>query len=488
MASYGPRPTASPSHTRFVNSIARRVSDIPGIRMRSLRYEIDRWLERDSALSAAPAGGAQRTLADAGAVPYSKPTPAGGVRAPLVYLPPGAGISESAARGRIVVRDAVPGSIPNAVLAALMWSMWDPDLGLLDPLGTYERDFLGYDRRVDDLRAAAAAGAAGIIFVHGFPRRQVAGHYAPYEGERWRVPGVYVGADEGDRLKQLAAHGGSARIVVSARRDPAETRTVVATLPGVSEERIVLTSHTDGMNAIWDNGPVAMLALAEYFAGLPRECRPRTLEFGFTTAHLYQQLEPGVRTAGAGKYAQELDRGYDEGTVALVMAMEHMGAREYGAVPRADGGPGREIVPTGRNEPSSFFTGISPVLIAQTTLGLIRHDIRRSIVLRGADLPGVHLPPHHSFGGEGTAYHNRLLPTVALVTGPWSLFNPAFGIEAVDGDLLRRQTLLFGDLAHQLASVPRPLIAGGYLVERDVRALLCGLDPSGYGLVQCMLN
>ena len=66
----------------------------------------------------------------------------------------------------------------------------------------------------------------------------------------------------------------------------------------VWSERIVFASHTDGMNAVWDNGPTAILALAQYFASLPLECRSRTIEFAFTTAHLY------ISRIGSMKYAR----------------------------------------------------------------------------------------------------------------------------------------------------------------------------------------
>jgi hypothetical protein len=238
------------------------------------------------------------------------------------------------------------------------------------------------------------------------------------------------------------------------------------------------------MNAVWDNGPIAMLAMAKHFAALPRECRPRTLEFVFTTAHLYQRLTGAERDGGAEQYAQELELAYEQGKLALVVALEHMGAREYAAVPRTDG-PGRVLKPTGQSEPTGIFIGESPTLVEQVAQVAIGHDLRRTIALRGADLPGLHLPPHHSFGGEGTPYHKHLLPTVALVTGPWTLYNPAFGMEAIDGPLLRNQTLVFADLLHAVASIPREALAGAYLGEREARAFLCAASPDGFGLVNC---
>lgn len=481
----GNRPTASPSHQRWVDFLARRLRKLPGAKLRTIPYSIDRWLERKASLAAGAPGQRLGGIPVSGSVPYSKRTKKAGVTAPLAYVPKGQALTGDL-RGKVVVRDAAPGSVPNAAFAALQWFTWDPEQSLtLTIAGNYERDYLGYLPRIDDIEKAADAGAAGIVFVHGFPRDQVRDHYAPYEGKHWRLPALYVGADEGERLKQLAGAGGSARIRLLADRGPARTETLVATLPGMSEERIVVESHTDGMNAIWDNGPVGMLALARHFAALPRECRPRTIELVFTTAHLYQQLKPPHREGAADDYAKELDRAYDEGTVALVMAMEHMGAREYTTKPRPGGAPGRVLEPTGLSEPTGIFIGESPALVEQVATAVIKHDLRRTLGLRGADLPGLHLPPHHSFGGEGTPFHKHLIPTVALVTGPWTLYNPAFGMEAVDIDLLRRQTLTFTDLIHSVGSMPREAIAGGMLGQRGVRDALCASSPDGYGVVPC---
>ena len=475
---FGLRPTGSPAQAAFVRSIERRMQRLEAIEMRSIPYEIPGWYERGSALRAG-----RETLPTAGAVPYSKPATG---RGRLVYIPHGESLADHDIAGKIVVRDAVPGSIPNAAFTALMWWAWDPGATFVpDETGNYERDFVSYMERVDDLHAAGDGRAAGVVFVHGFPRKLVDHQYAPYEGEHWRVPAVQVGVDEGERLKALAAQGANGRVQVRADKRKAHTRTLIARLPGMSDDRIVIESHTDGMNAIWDNGPLGIMELAEHFASLPRECRPRTIEFVFTTAHLHQRLDPSERDGGAEDYAEQLDREYDEGKVALVMAMEHMGAREFAAVPRPDGLPGRTLEPTGKTEPTGIFVGESPALIARLAEAVTRHDLRRTLALRGADLPGVHFPPHHSFGGEGTPYNHHLLPTIALVTGPWSLYNPSFGAEAIDPELMRRQTIVYADLVHLVADLPREAIGGGFLAQREARGLLCSADPAGFGLASC---
>jgi hypothetical protein len=57
--------------------------------------------------------------------------------------------------------------------------------------------------------------------------------------------------------------------------------------------------------------------------------------------------------------------------------------------------------------------------------------------------------------GEGSTYHDRGIPTLAMIAGPWVLFNPAYGLETVDPDGLRRMALAFRDVIVDLQEVPR---------------------------------
>ena len=493
MADLGPRPTASPAHTAFIDWLQQQMQSIGKYQIStdpSLTYTVDRWLGQGVTLSAGPAAVSLAPMPPSGAVPYAQVTPPGGVTAPLVYVPPGTPLSGQDIAGKIVVRDAVPGSVPFALFTFVEWGHYDPDGSLTTQAatgGVYERDFAGYQQRLDDLDAAGVQGAAGLIFVHGFPRSQVQGQYAPYEGRHWAVPAIYVGADEGAQLKTLTAGGGAANIGVAASDDLAGTRMLVATLPGQSADRIVITSHTDGMNPVWDNGPIAMLALARHFAALPVECRPRTVQFVFTTGHLYQHLVAGSADRGGSAEieAKLLDQGYKDGNVAMVFALEHLGAKEYAAVPRTDGGPGRQLQPTGRSEVNTFFTGNSPALVSTITHAVVARNLGRTYILQGSDAPGPHLPVHESFGGEGTAYHQHLIPTIAFVTGPWTLYNPAFGMEALDFDLMRTQTLIFADMIQSVAGLPTTALGGGYVAERTARDTLCSSGLALMGFVRC---
>ena len=323
LGSLGARPTGSPAQARYIDWIRSRLVAIHGVRLSELNFTIDRWTPSSAKLRIR-IDGRPTEVPIADAIPYSKSTGAAGVTAPVVLVPADQRIVAANARGRIVVREADAGSIPQAdfLLPFIMWKVYDPH-HTINPAANFYGDFIAYNSRVADLRDAAAAGAKGILFVKNLPRAQILGHYEPYEGTAWRVPGAFLGADQGKLITDALTAGRpiSAQIVVSARFKRVITPSLLATIAGRSPQRIVIDSHTDGTNAVEDNGPIAMVAMARYFAALPRACRPRTLEFAFSTAHFYQRVgaNPTVRDGGAEQLAERLDTDYDHGSVSSVL-------------------------------------------------------------------------------------------------------------------------------------------------------------------------
>ncbi|KAJ2978231.1 hypothetical protein NQ176_g3938 [Zarea fungicola] len=91
-------------------------------------------------------------------------------------------------------------------------------------------------------------------------------------------------------------------------------------------------------------------------------------------------------------------------------------------------------------------------------------------------MPGIGLPnasfvpEYQSFGGIGTPYHLALVPTIAIVSGPWSLWAPSFGADALDFQRLRQQLLAAGDVLLNIDALSKEDIAGGYLKYRHERA------------------
>jgi hypothetical protein len=473
VAGLGVRPTGSRAQNEYIHWILRQLKTVPGIQIAEQHFTINRWKAGSMELQL-KVGATTTTVPIAAPVPYAQATGGSGVSAPLAVIGDEEAITAANAAGRIVVRPAPAGSTPNYdfFLPVVSWLVYDPQ-NTIDPTQSFFGDFINYNARVADLRAAAAAGAKGVLFVKELPRAQLTDHYEPYEGTPWQVPAVYLGADEGRQISDALSSGApvSARLVLHASYKQIETPTVLATVPGQSQQRIVVDSHTDGTNAVEDNGPVAMVAMARYLAHLPAACRPRGVEFAFPTAHFYQRLvDTTHRYGGAGVIASQLDAEYDQGKVSSVLVLEHLGARDYEQLPRADGGPGQELQPNGLRAIQFIGVTPSPSLVAAVTDVVRGYDMQRTILLQGADAPGSTVPSHCSFGGEGTPYNVHLLPTVGVIAAPQSLYDPPFGLEGIDFNVMHDELLGYTELLNRLGSMSQAEVAGEIPLEREERA------------------
>ena len=345
----------------------------------------------------------------------------------------------------MVVRDFPTGSLPLGAVLPLIGLYQTPDLaGYTD----YSRPYLATLH--EELIAAGQAGAAGVIFAFDVPGKQVRGYYDPHVGTLYRVPAVFVGSAQATRLKALAAQGSSARVTVRAKVARKKTRNLIATLPGKSAEKIVLAANTDGNSWVQENGVIGMLAFARYYAKLPKRCHPRTLELVFSSAH------DGFRDDGLNPDHYPLDK---EKT-AFAFTIEHLGTREI--LPTGEGAA-RHLKFTGLADPALFGAGDSEVLRQTAVAATKRRNLPRTAVLKGLGVPNPNqAPPICSMGGLGNAFHPNLVPTLAMISGPWTLYDPAFGRRAIDFGQMRSQVLAAGDAVLALDGLPRAQIAGDY--------------------------
>lgn len=121
---YGVRATGSAAHQRYVDWLESELRAIPGIELRTEDFPITRWSALSASLEAGAALGFTLPVPFSAIVPYARATPPDGTVAPLVYVPSGIGITAENAGGKIVLRDVVASSQPNATMAAVMWWMY----------------------------------------------------------------------------------------------------------------------------------------------------------------------------------------------------------------------------------------------------------------------------------------------------------------------------------------------------------------------------
>jgi hypothetical protein len=138
-------------------------------------------------------------------------------------------------------------------------------------------------------KRAMDGGAAAIVLVHGETGNVRAA--VPLGGQVTAIPGFVVGYEDGAAIRDLIGSGQPVKVRLRSeiRRLPdLKTVSVWGTLPGATDENILVMAHTDAyFEGAQDNasGMAVMLALAEHYSKIPRERRRRTLMFVGAAGH-----------------------------------------------------------------------------------------------------------------------------------------------------------------------------------------------------------
>lgn len=165
---------------------------------------------------------------------------------------------------------------------------------------------------------AVQLGAAMVVNVMGVPGN---GQFQPEGGLR-EVPQITLSMDEGFALRDRLDKG--EKVELTFRLDVPELRNLateytVATLPGTSDEQIVVMTHTDGyFQAAMDNaaGMASALELARFYAQKPFQQRRRTMKFIQFPDHHHGEVARGRKGIG-------IDDAYPWNKVAVKLTMEH---------------------------------------------------------------------------------------------------------------------------------------------------------------------
>jgi hypothetical protein len=196
---------------------------------------------------------------------------------------------------------------------------------------------------------------------------------------------------------------------------------------------VLVVCHSDGTNAVEENGHIGLVSLAQDVAARPLG---RTVTFVLTTGHL---RIPAFSNSGQATSRWLTDHpehwaGRPSGTHTVAgLTIEHLGAREY----RDDPTTGR-YGPTGKAEPELLYASTRQL-----------KDLVDAEWHGAATPPRVSAPGPFIHFGEGEPLYQRAIPGIALVTAPQYLLSIEPG-DYVDLDLLTRQVDSFHRLLQRL--------------------------------------
>jgi hypothetical protein len=429
MAKLGPKFTGNSAHTQFVEFLATNLQSL-GLDLTRDHYTLPRWDAKRWGITVDSASAHGVKIPVTSYWPYSGQTPPEGVTGELVYRGVDPNYDLSGVQGKIVFIDVANASRP--------FGEWYQPWGILPP-GTIlppEVSTAIPVHSINDLGPFKKAGAVGVIMGWtNISDGNAADQYTPFGRPLQNIPGLYVGRETGAKLKDMAAAGANATVVLEADTFPdTPTDTLIATLPGSSaDEVIIVNTHTDGSNVLEENGGVALLALAKYFSKIPKAERKRTMVFVLATGHFASAYVPSIRGV-ITKHPDLIKK-----TVAA-LAIEHLGAREW-----ADDADLKNYRPTGQDEWIFAITRLK-------STGGVMVDALQAM---GSSRVAVVNPAKGGFFGEGGGLAALGIPSVGFIPDPaYLLAAPANGcIEKLSPELIHAELQAFAKALHKMDSM-----------------------------------
>ncbi|WP_417595962.1 hypothetical protein [Parasphingorhabdus sp.] len=429
MNALGPRLTGNPAHLAFIDHIAAELHAMD-LEVREDVQHFTRWEVRRSALVSIDRDKEAVELPIASEYPYS------------------AGTGKEGIIGKIVYGGAVGDKLPDIDLEGAILYLDAPAPAL--PFGKFYADVRPYGSlrefpmevtqasgqivSAPGLEDFAKRGIKAVVFGWtNVSEGQAKGQYIPFNRALQPIPGLWVGPTVAAHLKKLAKRDVSIRITLDADLVPAaQSRTLYTLVPGASDKLIVVTTHTDGPNAIEENGALAMLAMMHNLLRQDPASRRYSVLFLFASGHFV-----GPEAKSTDRFL-EIHPDIRERAIAG-LAVEHLGGLEW-----IDDSNGRYAA-TGEAETSLIFAhgeGMADIAISAAEASADR----RGAVVRPKDLS--------HFFGEGRALARAGIPSIGFIPAPSYLLagGPNGHVEKLDRGLFEAQTGLCQDLLDKLLS------------------------------------
>jgi len=139
-------------------------------------------------------------------------------------------------------------------------------------------------------RLAREAGALGVICTNGSPLESISYLFnSSIHGWKRRLPALSIRNSDGMFLKNLCIKSKvQVKLILDVKKEKGKSNIILGTLPGKSEDLILIGTHTDStFTGAIDNASAnaGLIALAKYFSKIPIEKRDKTIIFAGWSGH-----------------------------------------------------------------------------------------------------------------------------------------------------------------------------------------------------------
>jgi len=256
-------------------------------------------------------------------------------------------------------------------------------------------------------RVLAQSKAAGGIVVFNMTYDRLAGLYTFPIPTLSNTPTLYVDRVAGAKVLQDAKDGKKATLKLLAKVEPTETYQLIGYLPGkhygtAQDEKILLTTHTDGPAVLQDNGALGVLGIVAYFSHIPQSERPRTLMIYLDNRHYMPGMEKAFEQQDYFTKKPEAKK-----SIVALVATEHLGQIEFRETDT-------KFEPTGKVEPAFLWTRNNQKLIDMAVKAVKDHRWPR-VMVQCVERPGIHGGTQGVWYGMGKIALDWNLPAFATM-------------------------------------------------------------------------
>ncbi len=382
---------------------------------------------------------------------YANFTDSEGIKAEMVYVGTGSDdefhvTNETAGiEGKIVLVDIIGAPWPRAFLKPFILFEWDPDDTFADdPMATENWPLDNLDESYSLANTYGAVGYVGILTCMADHVNQ----YLHWYGDG-SLPGLTVSPNEGNHLKELLEAGPKeATIILTGESSSGFTHNVYGTLPGETDDIIVILTHHDGWATNEASGTSIVMALAKYFSRIPKHHREKTLLFYCFGSHFGKK-------ASWNEYNCHVYNSLPK--VACAINIEMIGKQI-----KIEGG---EFFETGLVAPrgmflSGPFLSANEYLLSYASEAIVKNDMERT-----SCLPGAFAVP-----GEGGKFHAIGIPTINFISHNAPQFTQYDTLDTIAKEELVPTTNMFIDIIKNLDKTSPSLLKWTKLHDgRDVK-------------------
>lgn len=291
-------------------------------------------------------------------------------------------------------------------------------------------------------RVLRKAQAAGGIVIFNMSYDRLAGLYTFPVMPLYNAPTLYVDKVAGSKVIKDAKEGKKATIKLLAKVESTETYQLIGYLPGRNygtekDEKILLTTHTDGPCLLQDNGALGLSGIVAYLSHIPQAERPRTLMLHLDNRHYM----PGMERAFAKQdwFAKNPDA---KRSIVGLVATEHLGQIEFREV-------GDVYEPTGKVEPSFLWTRNNQLLIDMAIKAVKDHKWPR-VMVQCVERPGIHGETQGVWYGIGKIALSWNIPAFATMGTQGAYWATTARIRTFNKDLFYAQIAAMAQLTGEL--------------------------------------